>query len=82
MKPIIKGLDTPYSIEVSEIKRLYANGIISIECPNCHHVDELDLEEQYIEYGEVAIQDYCEECEYEYGVSDLIVEASIIIKLK
>ena len=64
-----------------DVKRFYIPGtIIQDHCPECKHLNELDLEDQYLSYPKVGEPEglyfHCDECEHEWQ-PEIIIEIKV-----
>ena len=84
MKPIVKGIDNPMKLELSEVKRPTTYNKVKFECPSCSEVfDTVNLAHgDPLEYGDFYSPDECYECGQEFEEIDFEVTATISIKIK
>jgi hypothetical protein len=72
------------AIDISEIKRCYADIVIEINCPYCDTKMQRDLNDQYISYPKIGKEDSlyfcCDGCDKEYELPINIVDAKLTIE--
>lgn len=71
-------------VDVSGIKRCYADGQIELKCQECGNMLVHDFNSQYLSYPRMGSDDsvwfYCNECTSEYNLPIKIVSAKLEIE--
>lgn len=83
MKPIIRGLSEPMTLEVSQLERIYVDKVVTFECPSCGYIMRTDLSHgDPLEYGSFYSPSECQSCNQEFEEIEWEVSAVITIKEK
>ena len=76
---------TQYTADISDavndVKRLYVDLKIHSKCPECGEPAVLDLNEQYVSYGDVIVAFECDECMHDWDLGARVISSDITIEV-